>query len=455
MNKLKLIAVARVKNEIDIIEAFVRHNSQHFDRIIAADDGSTDGTYEALLDLQSQGLPLIVLRDFSTNYNQRYFVTKLVRIALERFGADWIAPLDADEFLEPPMGVTLSEMLAATKPTLRILPWANFVWSDEHDGPGNPVERLVWRLPARFDFGKVIIPAAFIAGHEFEITQGSHGLIRNGSLQFGEPLDGVVICHFPIRSVRQYASKIATGYLQYAADFTRRPGEGFHYDEPFRALLKGLNVLKSRMEADSRFYSMEASAGQGAVPVRQPLRYLGGPTVERFSQPDVIANVLNHATHLAWMLNRVGATLGAEKVNLPDLKPNLPRYQNAVPDMNDPANVLASAFAIKRQNQILFGMLKTVLPPNEIPQDISRPAADDWWELELTMSALQQQLRECERLNREVETVTTELANVRGQYIEILNSTSWKIVKPVRVLVQAIKGVWRAVRTRFDRRGVA
>ena len=50
---MKLVAIARVKNELDIIEAFVRHHVQHFDKLIVLDDGSSDGTYEVLHQLQS------------------------------------------------------------------------------------------------------------------------------------------------------------------------------------------------------------------------------------------------------------------------------------------------------------------------------------------------------------------------------------------------------------------
>jgi N-acetylglutamate synthase/N-acetylornithine aminotransferase len=46
------IAVTRIKNEADIIEAFVRHHAHYFDAILVSDDASTD---DSLPILEPQG----------------------------------------------------------------------------------------------------------------------------------------------------------------------------------------------------------------------------------------------------------------------------------------------------------------------------------------------------------------------------------------------------------------
>ena len=43
-----IIAISRVKNEADIIEAFVRHTLHFADRMIISDSGSIDGTWDIL-----------------------------------------------------------------------------------------------------------------------------------------------------------------------------------------------------------------------------------------------------------------------------------------------------------------------------------------------------------------------------------------------------------------------
>src|SRR5258705_7042310 len=106
--KMKLVAVCRVRNEVDIIEAFVRHHCAHFHKLIILDDGSTDQTQQVLRALQSEGLPLVVLSERAIAYEQSRYMTQLMRLAVDQFGADLVAPLDADEFIEPPEGLTLA-----------------------------------------------------------------------------------------------------------------------------------------------------------------------------------------------------------------------------------------------------------------------------------------------------------------------------------------------------------
>src|SRR3954452_21266957 len=125
---MKFIAISRVKNEVDIIEAFVRYHARYFDKLIILDDGSTDGTVDVLKSLRAAGLPLVLLQEAAVGYVQSDYMTKLLHMAVSQLGADWVAPLDADEFLELKGGMTLVEILARQKTSLIRLLWNNFVW---------------------------------------------------------------------------------------------------------------------------------------------------------------------------------------------------------------------------------------------------------------------------------------------------------------------------------------
>src|SRR4029079_14091757 len=120
---MTFIAISRVKNEFDIIEAFVRYHARYFDKLIILDDGSTDGTIDILKSLRAAGLPLVLLQEPAVGYAQSDYMTKLLRMAVSQFGADWVAPLDADEFLELHAGMTLVEILARQESSLITLPW--------------------------------------------------------------------------------------------------------------------------------------------------------------------------------------------------------------------------------------------------------------------------------------------------------------------------------------------
>ena len=65
---MRLIGVAMVRNEADIIEAFVRHNLTILDALVVVDHASLDGTSEILTLLQREGLPLRVMRDASPGF---------------------------------------------------------------------------------------------------------------------------------------------------------------------------------------------------------------------------------------------------------------------------------------------------------------------------------------------------------------------------------------------------
>jgi hypothetical protein len=298
---MKLIAVSRVKNEIDIIEAFVRHHARHFDKLIILDDGSTDGTYDMLQCLRDAGLPQVLLREASVGYEQSRYMTRLLHVAAQQFGADWVAPLDADEFVELPEGTTLAALLAARDAAPVALRWSNFVWPSEGDTDHelNPVLRLRRRMPAYRLLTKTLVPAALMGQGHIELTQGNHAVLCNGREVPATPLDSVALCHFPIRSLAQYAAKIAVGYLQYSATARWDRLLGRHYIKPFALLTGGLDQLALSMAAESRRYSLDEDAPYDGEPQDMPLRYLGGPLLFTPRREEMLANILFFAESLA------------------------------------------------------------------------------------------------------------------------------------------------------------
>lgn len=315
---MKLIGISRVKNEIDIIEAFVRHNARHVDKLILLDDGSTDGSYEVLCALRDAGLPLVVLREASIGYEQSRYMTRLLHMAVQQFGADWVVPLDADEFLEPAEGRSLADILSGHEAEPAALAWANFAWrpEDEAEEEINPAVRLRWRVPAYERpayrmLSKALVPAALFRNGHIGLTQGNHAVHRDGRPVAGRWLDSVVLCHFPIRSLQQYAAKIALGYLQYCATPHWDPRIGHHYIKPFRQLAGGLDQVAGMMARDSRRYSLEEDAPDPGAPQEAPLRYAGGALSFTPRGVNLLANILFSAEAIARERAEGAAELGS------------------------------------------------------------------------------------------------------------------------------------------------
>ncbi len=101
------------RNEIDVVLFNVIHHLDviGFDRFLVGDNGSTDGSREALRRLEKQD-PRLLVMDMPGSYDQAARVNALYQIAVDS-GADWIVPLDADEFIALKPG-QLKRLLSAS-----------------------------------------------------------------------------------------------------------------------------------------------------------------------------------------------------------------------------------------------------------------------------------------------------------------------------------------------------
>jgi glycosyltransferase involved in cell wall biosynthesis len=115
---MRFFGVACVKNEANLIEAFVRHNLVYWERLMLLDHGSTDGTSAILQALRVEGLPLEIVSDDGIGKLQGARMSGLMREAA-RQGADWVFLLDADEFIRPRGGV-LPEPPRDAPPVLKL-----------------------------------------------------------------------------------------------------------------------------------------------------------------------------------------------------------------------------------------------------------------------------------------------------------------------------------------------
>jgi len=313
----KFVAVTRTGNECDIIEPFVRHHAALFDRLLIIDDDSSDGTWTILENLRDEGLPLTLFRAADVDWPQTAFTTRMMHLAFDEHDADWVAPIDADEFVEAPAGVGLAEALPPARDLLAQLRWCNFAWARSiGESVRNPVARMRMRMPPRTDSFKALIPRDALQGdRNARLLPGNHGLARAGGFADLLYCRDLPLCHYPVRSIQQFVSKSVINYLRYAAlPRHGRPMDGFQYARPFD-LAKGpieqlLPQIVEEMERTSPVYAMQKGGAMIGEPADRPLDYRGGPLAYSAFPPSALTNIVNLAERLARRVSALETQLG-------------------------------------------------------------------------------------------------------------------------------------------------
>lgn len=202
-------AISMVKDELDVVEAFIRHTCTQVDRMIVADNASTDGTRDVLDEL-ARDLPLTVIDDPEVGYFQSFKMTALAARAAAD-GAEWVLPADCDEWWYTPFAPRIADLFDDVRWT-----HASILTAELYDhvptaldpDTGDPFQRIGWR---RRDAAPLMKVAAK-ARPAVTIHQGNHGADHGGRV------DGLLIVrHFPLRSPEQMIRKARNGGKAYAA----------------------------------------------------------------------------------------------------------------------------------------------------------------------------------------------------------------------------------------------
>ena len=284
----KIVAITMVKNEMDIIESFVRHTLGFADVIMIADHQSTDRTREILTKLRVEGLPIHMESVTAARHVQAETMTRLLQEAANREKADLILPIDADEFLLPRGDRSVRQALQSLSMdsvrSIHIYPYA--LQREEGLVPGRflldaPLCHAQVPMPTQ----RIVLDGDFVRREHVVIGEGNHGISLGKGFFTGPFLTDVFYAHFPWRSRLQSMANYVVCWPNIAAKYSMHTLGGGFYRKIFHEMLQG-----KMPERD--ISSMVACDLHGRVPM-PPLRY------SEHTTPDVLRNVMAASEVLA------------------------------------------------------------------------------------------------------------------------------------------------------------
>ncbi|MCB0916098.1 MAG: glycosyltransferase family 2 protein [Actinobacteria bacterium] len=245
---------AVVKNEADIIEAFVRHNLGYLDELHVVDNGSTDGTWEILQALAAEAPRLRVGQDFRTDHPQEHLMSALLAEWPEP-RPDWVFCLDADELISAGSRAAFDAAVGSWSGAECVTLWWDFYVPTAADDAAepNPIRRITRRRadqPADGMLTKVVVPKRFLGQPELRVRAGNHFLSQRNGVVLPHPIVSEPrLAHFPIRSSDQVAKKAVVGAWAVSSRATRDPHEASHWEDLKDRVLSG-EVLPEAELAD-------------------------------------------------------------------------------------------------------------------------------------------------------------------------------------------------------------
>ena len=238
-----VVSVTMTRNEADLIELFVRYYAPLVTRMIVLDNGSSDGTKEILARLQNEGLSLHVIYDDRPSFDQAEMVTALVQLAIERFGAVFVLPVDVDEFLcSPGHAMTWTWYEGLSGQDVGLLQWMTYIPFKTVKWGAHILQTITHRREVELSHDhKVLIPRSVGIVPKLSISQGSHHVeFADGTRPRHEIIPGLRLADFPVRSAEQARKKYLIGWL---ANLARREAVVFDWYTYY-------NQLKLRLQPD-------------------------------------------------------------------------------------------------------------------------------------------------------------------------------------------------------------
>lgn len=258
---MHLWGVSMVRNEADIVEAFVRHNLAFLDGLVVLDHRSVDPTRAILQRLKAEGLKLILVQTGETAFFQGGEITRIASEAFQRTSADFVFALDADEFIRAASREALEAALAGIPlATHGRIAWLSYV-PDAFDRPFGPHCVRHHLREERILRHKLVIRRGFVETGAFMVSEGNHWVLQ---LADGRPASHhaiapelVRLAHCPVRSRAQLEAKTRVGFPALrAAGGQIDANMAYHWRELYEDLQAGIALTDDRLRMIAANYTV-------------------------------------------------------------------------------------------------------------------------------------------------------------------------------------------------------
>lgn len=288
MSKPRIVGISMIRNDADIVEAFVRHSVRVLDHLFVIVHSPEDGTDEILKALHEEKLPMTLVFDDEPAFLQGERLTWLARQAQAALPSDFIFLIDADEFLVPADRGAIDSALAAVPaeaPAARIQLRTFVAAADDPADEIHPLRRIRYRAGGEPRVDKIVLTRAFAADPSFVLDHGNHALKRIGAspVPFAlPPLSGIALAHYPVRSANQVTNKTIIGYLAHIASGRPEPEEqriATHWRRCYEDLVDGAPRRATEPSLIDRFHDRQSIDGVAGgyiydpTPAPDELRY--------------------------------------------------------------------------------------------------------------------------------------------------------------------------------------
>lgn len=241
---MKIISLTMVGNESEIIESFVRYNSNFIDKMVIVSTCCTDNTLLIIRKLIAEGYPLELYEEPDISFEQKLLDNKYMKkIALEE-DADLFIPLDADEFITG-NGNPRSIMESLPLDRVYALYWKNYAMSESDDVNEPFIPKRIINYKKKFAGNaqsKVIIPFKMILANHICLATGHHYVYSERNTT--EFLENLMLAHYPATSMEQYVSRIYGNSIKFITWMNRSNFDASHINEQIMQIESGYDLYK-------------------------------------------------------------------------------------------------------------------------------------------------------------------------------------------------------------------